>query len=280
MKVECPNCGTIHHINESKIPDTGAYGKCRECKSRFFVNKKQTSEGINGKNFQNEKSMEKCPNCHYERSLNDKTCPRCGIIYAKFKAPMATPPKKKSIGEKMKRCTFCGEEILDIAKKCKHCGSNIEGDIERGGNIEPEADYGLFLLAIPAVATMLIWFWVSGMNLLQSPGSTMALILIATILGTAIVAAMEASKVKMKSDRKKGSYSPTAWFFIISFIWLIGYPSYLFKRRQYGLRNLIVSGILIAFIFIGSFVTMSTAIEAKKAEIRSDIEELQRSLNR
>jgi hypothetical protein len=70
------------------------------------------------------------------------------------------------------------------------------------------------------------------MNLLQSPGDTMALIMLATVLGTAVVAAMEASKVGMKSDRKKGTYSPTSWFFIITLLWIIGYPAYLFKRRQ------------------------------------------------
>ena len=281
MKIECPKCGTVHQINESKIPDIGAYGKCRECKSRFFVDKKQSSGKINDRNSQEETSMEQCPNCQYQRLSNAKTCPRCGIIYAKFKDPMATLQKEKTIGKEMKRCAFCGEMILAIAKKCKHCGSILEEYINRGEDIKPKpsADYSLFLLAIPAVSTMLIWFWVSGMNLLQSPGGTMGLILIITILGTAIVAAMEASKVGMKSDRKKGTYSPKAWFFIIFFLWIIGYPAYLFKRRYYGLSNRIVSGILIAIIFTGSFAIMSAAIEGQKAKFRSNIEQLQRSLS-
>lgn len=44
----------------------------------------------------------------------------------------------------------------------------------------PLADYGVALLAAPVVATMLIWLWVGNMNLLQSPGRTMTLILAAT----------------------------------------------------------------------------------------------------
>ena len=27
--------------------------------------------------------------------------------------------------QKMKRCQYCGEEILEIAKKCKHCGTML-----------------------------------------------------------------------------------------------------------------------------------------------------------
>lgn len=181
--------------------------------------------------------------------------------------------------EEMKRCPLCGEEILAIAKKCKHCGSDLEGGTStEAARSKPAADYGIFLLAIPVVATMLIWFWVSGMNLLQSPGDTMALIMLATVLGTAIVAAMEASKVGMKSDRKKGTYSPTAWFFIIALLWIIGYPVYLFKRKHFGLSNRLIAGILIALIFVGSWSAMGSAIEAKKTEVRGDLEQMQRQL--
>ena len=183
------------------------------------------------------------------------------------------------MSEETKRCPFCGEEILAIAKKCKHCGSYLEGETSAEAALsKPAADYGMFLLAIPVVATMLIWFWVSGMNLLQSPGDTMALIMLATVLGTAIVAAMEASKVGMKSDRKKGTYSPTAWFFIITLVWIIGYPVYLFKRKHYGLANRLVVGILVALVFVGSWSIINSAIEDKKAEIRGHLEQMQRQM--
>lgn len=179
------------------------------------------------------------------------------------------------MNDKLKNCPFCGEEILDVAKKCKHCSSNLEQKSVKEVKQKPTTDYGMFLLAIPIVTTMLIWFWVSGMNLFQRPSNTMALLMLVTVLGTAIVAAMEASKVGMKSDRKKGTYSATAWFFIITFIWIIGYPVYLYKRKHYGLTNRVVAGILVAIVFIGSWSIMSTAIDGKIAEVRGNIEQMQ-----
>jgi uncharacterized protein YecT (DUF1311 family) len=83
---------------------------------------------------------------------------------------------------------------------------------------------------------------------------------------------MEANKVGMKSDRNKGTYSSTAWFFIITFLWIIGYPIYLFKRKHYGLDNRLISGIFVTLVFVGSWGIMSSAIEDKKTEIRSKLE--------
>lgn len=138
------------------------------------------------------------------------------------------------------------------------------------------ADYGSFLLGIPLASTMLIWFWVSGMNLLQQPGNTMNLIMVATILGTAAVAAMEASKVGMVPDRQKSSYSPTAWFFLITLFWIVGYPAYLLKRRHYGLKNRLVAGILVALLFTGSWSVMATAIDAQVTKLQHSIESIGR----
>jgi hypothetical protein len=139
-----------------------------------------------------------------------------------------------------------------------------------------QADYGAFLLGIPLISTMLIWFWVSGMNLLQRPGDTMNLILVATISGTAIVAAMEASKVGMESNRSKGTYSPTSWFFLITLLWIIGYPAYLLKRKHYGLKSRLVAGIMVTILFVGSWNVMTAAIDAKTAEVKQQIESIGR----
>jgi hypothetical protein len=31
------------------------------------------------------------------------------------------------MAEKTKKCPFCGEEILEVAIKCKHCGTMLDG---------------------------------------------------------------------------------------------------------------------------------------------------------
>lgn len=184
------------------------------------------------------------------------------------------------MNEEVKACPFCGESILAVAKKCKHCSSIIDGSEQAGPQVsKPGANYELAMLAIPVVATMLVWFWVSGMNLLQSPGDTVTVIMLVTILGTAIVAAMEASKVEMSSEKVKGTYGAVAWFFLLALFWLIAYPYYLFKRKYYGLTNRAVIGIAVMLVFLGSSFAMLAEIEKKKAEVQEGIQEFQRQFN-
>jgi predicted Zn finger-like uncharacterized protein len=79
IKGTCPNCGTGYQIDDSKIPDKGAYGRCAKCKERFFVKKKdsfqKTSPNIEGMT---------CPHCHHKRQEGDIKCLYCGIVFAKY----------------------------------------------------------------------------------------------------------------------------------------------------------------------------------------------------
>ena len=68
----------------------------------------------------------KCPKCGYERKPTDLTpeyvCPQCGVIYEKYEKVLQSPSTQE---EDKKRCPYCGEQILSIAIKCKHCGEYL-----------------------------------------------------------------------------------------------------------------------------------------------------------
>lgn len=195
-------------------------------------------------------------------------CPRCGIVYAKVEGVNGLTQVKDS-NRSTKACPYCGEEILAVAKKCKHCQSDLTQPPGSVAAVKtPGADYGIFLLAAPVVSTLLMWFWVGNMNLLQNPLQALSIIGLSTVVITALIAAMEAGQVGMVSNKKQGTYSPVAWFFIILLLWIIGYPVYLYKRRKYGLTNFLAIGLVIAVVFIASQVMLGMSIEQQKNKVR------------
>jgi len=101
-------------------------------------------------------------------------------------------------------------------------------------------DYGKMLLAIPIIGLIPILF-------LGALGT------ILIILATAIVAALEAKKAGMKTNRKNGTYGPTAWFFTFLLLWIVGYPTYMYKRKYFGLHNRLGASIIVMVLFfVGS----------------------------
>lgn len=136
---------------------------------------------------------------------------------------------------------------------------------------------GVIMLVTPLVSTLLIWQWVGSMNLLQNPASTLQMLVILTIVGTAILGAVEASQLGIGSDldnakNGKKRSGPMQWFVFMLAMWILGFPMYLYWRSRYGRKNYLVGGIFVALLFVGVAYAMSSAIEETKSNIRRQLE--------
>ena len=124
----CPKCGTSTKlINESGAANLS-------CPSCGVVWEKFLEAMANDALWPSIVSREKheivCPKCGYERYSSDGAiprtkCPSCHVDYAESLRP---PPLDVQNAD-TKACEFCGEKILAVAKKCKHCGSVLVGKI-------------------------------------------------------------------------------------------------------------------------------------------------------
>jgi len=88
-----------------------------------------------------------CPHCGKKLKAKDQAagrrldCPGCGeplavpdieVQYNTTTAEEQEVPSAEDNGEEeTKRCPACGEKILTIAKKCKHCGEFLEDQEEQ-----------------------------------------------------------------------------------------------------------------------------------------------------
>jgi len=69
-----------------------------------------------------------CPKCGYTRDGTDRApeyeCPNCGVVYAKVEKSISNT-NQATEDHTHKNCPYCGEQILSVAIKCKHCQSDL-----------------------------------------------------------------------------------------------------------------------------------------------------------
>lgn len=167
-------------------------------------------------------------------------------------------------------CSKCGAAVAGAdAAYCARCGAPRLVPASRTLPAQQADTLGLFLVLLPLVGIALCWLWVGNSNLL-SAGSNLGVTFAIVIIGTAVLAAVDASKLGLgvpggPAEKESG---PVATFVATAFLWLFCYPMYMFRRARYGGRKYGGAAVAGALVFVISAVMMLGAIEVKKEEIR------------
>ncbi len=212
-----------------------------------------------------------CIKCGYERRPVETApayqCPQCQVIYAKAEQAALGRTFTSEQQHETKRCPDCGEQVLAIATKCKHCGSQL-GKSKSGAGGERGVDLSLPLLLLPLAGAVLIWLWVGGMTLGQNPRQTLLVLGAVVLLATASMAAWEISNAPTQK-RAKSKLGPVGWFLVISLFWAFSYPLYMFSRSALGQKSRFGIGVLVALIFLVVTSSMAMTINNKQKEVET-----------
>ncbi len=226
-----------------------------------------------------------CTKCGHKVSTTAPRCPGCGNARLPGGSDRITAGTRESRpvlvdnqADDKKRCFYCAEWIPAPARKCRYCGSDLTSVSSTKRPTKPHVDYGLYLLLVPICSTVLIWLWIGNMNLLQPPGTTLSFIVAATILSTALMAAIEADKLGLKYNRATGTDSPLTLFISLVGAWLITYPAYLHRRSRYGFPSRAIPGTLFALLFAGSVCFFTWAIAERQVEAQDQLRDALKAL--
>lgn len=177
-----------------------------------------------------------------------------------------------------KACPLCGETVLAIATRCKHCQGDIgEGAAERAAERgKPNELLGVLALITPLVSAVLIWQWVGSMNLLQGPAGTLNAIIIGTVLLTAVLCAIEAQM--LGAGKKKGENGPVGIFIAMLVLWVVGYPYWFYARGKYGAKTMVTGAILAMVVFVAVAAFFTWAINEQASAAQEAIDRMRQQL--
>ncbi|MGE0404108.1 MAG: hypothetical protein AB7T06_45795 [Kofleriaceae bacterium] len=93
-------------------------------------------------------------------------------------------------------------------------------------------------MLVPWLGTALVWLWV-GESPLLTASSNLKTVGAIVVLGTALLAAMDASTLHLgvKGTPAERVSGPGATFACVALFWFVTYPSYISTRSKFGGRG-------------------------------------------
>lgn len=125
---------------------------------------------------------------------------------------------------------------------------------------------GFMMVVSPIFSSLLLWYWFYYVEILNVMTTYFFIVVISTIFFTTVLATIDSHRLglKVKIYGRKEIYGGSFLkFFIFFLLWVYTYPVYLFRRKNYGGRNLIFPLLFALTIFIFSAFYLYYALEMK-----------------